>query len=364
MNAAGELVVRVHWDGRRVTGVDVDLGRPQAAALLIGKPTDDVLGWVPRLFSVCGRAQAAAARAALGAAGRQRPAADEAEGILAEAAQEHLWRLLRDWPRALGLAPRDDEFAAWYRRLSARPLAAGTGGELQAYVEQLLGRDFARLRTFDEIEAFARAGGGHAAALLAALPLEEAGAAPTPRFLAGDLPLAGLPCPLDPTGDADRRFIERPTVDGAPAETGALARQRHRPLVADGLARLGASLRVRLVARLHDALAVGRALAGEADAAWDPTLLVAAAPLASSLGAARAETARGVLLHFVRLEGDRVADYAIVAPTAWNFHPQGALAAALTGAAAVNEPALEALVTRHVVAVDPCVGWRMEVRRA
>ena len=361
MNVVGELVVRVGWDGRRVTAVDVDLGRPQAAALLVGKPVDEALAWVPRLFSVCGRAQAAAARAALAAAGQDRAVAAEAEGILAEAAQEHLWRLLRDWPRALGLSPRDDEFAAWYRRLSARPLAAGTAGELRAYIDGLLGAGFARLGTFAELEACAREGGSHAAALLSALPVEESGGAPIPRFLAGDLSLATLPCPLD---GGDRRFIERPTIDGAPAETGALARQRHQPLVADGLAQSGASLRVRLVARLHDALAVGRALAGEADAAWDPARLVAFSALAPSLGGARAETARGVLLHFARLDGERVADYAIVAPTAWNFHPRGALAASLAGAAAVDEAALEALVSRHVVAVDPCVGWRMEVRRA
>jgi len=42
------------------------------------------------------------------------------------------------------------------------------------------------------------------------------------------------------------------------------------------------------------------------------------------------EMARGLLLHWVQLDADgKVADYRVVAPTEWNFHPEGALARAL-----------------------------------
>ena len=47
--------------------------------------------------------------------------------------------------------------------------------------------------------------------------------------------------------------------------------------------------------------------------------------------AAMAEMARGLLVHAVRVEGGRIADYAIVAPTEWNFHPRGALFRELSG---------------------------------
>jgi Ni,Fe-hydrogenase I large subunit len=41
--------------------------------------------------------------------------------------------------------------------------------------------------------------------------------------------------------------------------------------------------------------------------------------------------ARGLLLHWVQLDAQgRVQAYQVVAPTEWNFHPDGALAKALT----------------------------------
>ena len=55
---------------------------------------------------------------------------------------------------------------------------------------------------------------------------------------------------------------------------------------------------------------------------------------ALNLGAGQAiawcEMARGLLLHWVLLDDQgQVADYRVVAPTEWNFHPEGALARAL-----------------------------------
>jgi hypothetical protein len=53
--------------------------------------------------------------------------------------------------------------------------------------------------------------------------------------------------------------------------------------------------------------------------------------LAPGVGRALVETARGLLMHEIVLDGERIADYFIVAPTEWNFHPQGPLAGWLKG---------------------------------
>jgi Ni,Fe-hydrogenase I large subunit len=76
-----------------------------------------------------------------------------------------------------------------------------------------------------------------------------------------------------------------------------------------------------------------------------------------------AETARGLVVHRVRLNGDRVAGYRIVAPTEWNFHPEGAFA---QGARRIEGEAraIEAKVQRLVASLDPCVGVRYEARHA
>jgi Ni,Fe-hydrogenase I large subunit len=59
-----------------------------------------------------------------------------------------------------------------------------------------------------------------------------------------------------------------------------------------------------------------------------------------------------------------VRRYRIVAPTEWNFHPRGALAAGLAGVAAAGEDELRRLVHLAVESLDPCVAYRVEVTKA
>ena len=78
-------------------------------------------------------------------------------------------------------------------------------------------------------------------------------------------------------------------------------------------------------------------------------------------GIAAVQTARGLLLHAVRLEDERVADYRIVAPTDWNFHPDGALARGLLGLEVEDATTLVQRAGLAVLALDPCVAFRIEV---
>ena len=106
---AGELVLGVVWDGASVCGVDVRSSRPLAATVLKGKMPEQVMQIVPLLFGVCGRAQEAAAAAALNAARQVVPphAVTLDRQIACEAMQEHLWRMLLDWPKLLGLEQQE-----------------------------------------------------------------------------------------------------------------------------------------------------------------------------------------------------------------------------------------------------------------
>jgi len=65
-------------------------------------------------------------------------------------------------------------------------------------------------------------------------------------------------------------------------------------------------------------------------------------------------------MHEIVLDGDRIADYLIVAPTEWNFHPQGILAHQLLGQKAGGRDVLQQHVARTVAALDPCVPWELE----
>ena len=73
------------------------------------------------------------------------------------------------------------------------------------------------------------------------------------------------------------------------------------------------------------------------------------------------ETARGRLLHGVRIAAGRVDLYRVVAPTDWNFHPAGVVAGALGALAAqTRSEDLARLASMLVESVDPCVDYRLE----
>jgi len=84
-------------------------------------------------------------------------------------------------------------------------------------------------------------------------------------------------------------------------------------------------------------------------------------PLREGLG--WCEMARGLLVHWVRLDADdRIAAYRVLAPTEWNFHPEGSAAQALVacagGAPATGVDMAQLLAT--AAAYDPCVELRLE----
>ena len=59
-----------------------------------------------------------------------------------------------------------------------------------------------------------------------------------------------------------------------------------------------------------------------------------------------------------------MAGYAIVAPTEWNFHPEGALVRGLVGSAADDAATLARATHLLVQALDPCVACEVEVGHA
>jgi coenzyme F420-reducing hydrogenase alpha subunit len=135
------------------------------------------------------------------------------------------------------------------------------------------------------------------------------------------------------------------------------------PLVAAVLARYGNAVATRMVARLAElALVVGRLADSVAD--HDGERWVDAFPLGDHEGLGVVQTARGLLLHRAQVAEDRVTGYQIVAPTEWNFHPDGALVRGFEGVEATDEAELARDARLAVQALDPCVACRVEVAHA
>ncbi len=371
---AGELTIDLTTRDGVVGAVEVVSSRPQLAdRLLAGKPADAAVAMVPQLFSICGRAQGIAAELALQAA-RAAPA-DDAATLLArthriesEIAQEYLWRALLDWPQAVGMPTDAVALADLRRAFSADPSGAqaATRDVLRAVVEQgVLGGSAQTWFEHEHVPAFeiwiaqARTA---AARLIGAVQREGArhGAPAQPA----DVPL--LPAFTDATVlasvaaalAADANYAREPLFDARPAETGAVCRVQGHPLVAALNAAFGRSTLTRLAARLTELARIAAGIAPPAPLCG--RLAPADAP---RRGVGWVETARGVLVHLIDLDatGEHVAAYRILAPTEWNFHPRGALAAGLRGAHVTGAAELRQRAGWLVQALDPCVAYSLRI---
>ena len=313
----GCVRLRLGVEHGRISAVDVSSERPAIAPRLRGRLADDAVRLVPLLFALCGKAQGRAAAMALAAARGTECGARIDAAIQAEALREHLWRWLLDLPPLLGEVPLREEFIA-----AAGWIAKGRRDELAA------------LLAGPRLEALCRA-----------LHAMEDGAQPQQG---GRLPPLDARSSLDAWPSLDAEFCRRPYWQGAPAEAGAIARRQ-------GLTgATSLAFAPRWLARLDELRewAAGLEKVGAGGTA-------SAASGAAGRGRALVETARGLLMHEIVLDGDRIADYFIVAPTEWNFHPQGPLAGWLIGRDATDRAAVHAFAARAVAALDPCVRWEL-----
>jgi uptake hydrogenase large subunit len=320
------LDIRVGWHEGTIGSLCIESARPPTGRLLAGLDANGVLALLGRLYAVCGQAQRVCAELALAAAGGAPVNGGQRHGraVASEAVIEHLWRLLLDWPKALGIAPQNAEFKRCYGRIGAQ--AACWPAELRATLElDWLGLPVEELVAFADLAAYARwRRDSHApfAALFARLGAEAAATSAQPG--------ATLPAESECTLAA---CAEHPWL----AALGADGRW------------LEAHVASRLVglAALLSALTAGAAMPVEMDAESPQP----------GRGVALVATARGMLEHDVTLTGGRVERYAITTPTDCNFAPDGPFATRLRGLAAQSPACAQRAAALWALAFDPCVSY-------
>jgi len=377
----GELIVRVAWDGSRVVAVDLASTRPRGVSrVLIDRTAAEAVAIVPRLFSICGRAQAVAAALACEAAASRddEPPIQAARTRLVrgEMMQEYLWRMLIDWPPLTGRAPLPQVLAEARREIGealardegAAAFAATTGAGRRAVQLPDVVREIVQTHVLGHGEPWTvlddpaagegwlvRRGSVTSEAVSRLFTEAPALGASAVALLPGESDAVARS--VDAALETDPAFEQAPTWHGAPAETGALSRMQATPLIAHFQRIAGHSAAARLLARVVELVGMLRPGTGS-----EAAVCGAAAP-APGHGLGWVETARGLLVHAVELVAGRVKRYRIVAPTEWNFHPRGALVAGLAGVAARDADALARLVRTVVQSLDPCVASRIEVER-
>jgi Ni,Fe-hydrogenase I large subunit len=365
MPDVGKLSLRIIWDGNVVLGIEVKSTRPGAYRILKGRLPDNAVQLVPVLFSVCGKAQQAAAIAAVSAArGSELPQNIILErSVACEAMQEHLWRLLLDWPNLLGLQQERQQFVRWHGALNKIAAGQGDAKSLLSDLRQvLLGEADAGWKHIDscaKLSEWQNAGQGLLAPVFAAIDLTESKL----DFL-GEQAACGLMQTWSATdvlqifgSHFDHEFANMPQQEGKSMETGELAHNQHTPLLQDILHKRPTRLLARVIARLVDLLDSAEALANES-----MTGRVQSIPVSDAAGLSVVRTARGMLLHYVSIKSERVENYLTVAPTEWNFHPQGALARGLTGLKENDAERLMETIKHCVLSLDPCVEYEIELK--
>jgi hypothetical protein len=323
------------------------------------------------VFTLCAHAQRStsrrAVRAALGQHDGEAEAAQDARGVAMHVVREHLQRLALDLPALAGA-----EFASpsphWLLDAPVMALPApGRSHEAQALLaiaEALPGWLERRLFGMPPsawLAAWRAERGGWllrwchqqpaahpvAAWLRAVHGAATAIAWTSPRLDPLREPAAGMAALAQAMSDSPE-FALAPLWAGAAAETG--------PWTRVGEPWQAQTVWERLDARLADIARI----------ALDPTAALSqgALTVAEGEGIAWTEMARGLLVHWVRLEegpGRLRPDTAraerchVLAPTEWNFHPQGRLAQWLR-----SGERSDAEVTLAAAALDPCLKFGIE----
>ncbi|BBF93998.1 nickel-dependent hydrogenase large subunit [Blastochloris tepida] len=315
--------------------------RPRGVgAALTRRPAAEIPAIAGRLFALCSVSQSAAARAASAAAGAAVETDDPAEthaALAAERLVEHLRATVLGLGGAVPLTPQE---AAAVRTVLAKPHRPA-----REALERLgLGPDAAPLHM--QAGAKSQSWAGRLMAFAAALDAETPDA--VDALTADDD--AAVAAALLETGEA---FAAAPHLPGRRPEAGPLAR-------ATASRRMGAGGAARLAARFAEIAEIARNGALAAGRSW-----IRAERMSPGVGFAAVESPRGRLHHVAEIDRQgRIMRYLILAPTEWNFAPEGPFAQALrrlrTAEDAPAAPAIETLAALF----DPCVACRVSVSPA
>ncbi|CUW40981.1 Hydrogenase expression/formation protein HupK [Magnetospirillum sp. XM-1] len=357
------LAITLHLDGDRVGRVEIGSSRlVKASDMLNGRQPAQVLALLPTLYSLCGTAQGLAGLQAVeNAAGIDAPAAQRtARRVLCqvEVVAEHAAASLRDWPALLGEEPDLSALKPLRPLIIAARKALYPAGDWTVPGGGRLAPDSAALadilRGLGEAVARADDVADRLIERIEDENLEGFGAVPPCLMPAGGPP--DLEARL--AADHDGSYRARPDYHGGVFETGPLARQSGRPLMGLLMGQYGNGLMPRFSARMME---MASALREVEDLVQDLSGDSGGLPMARSDGSGLGvvEAARGLLAHRVELREGLLSAYRILAPTEWNFHPDGPLARGLMGACGPDLAGRAALLA---ASLDPCVPFRIEVR--
>jgi len=391
MSISGKITIDMNDAGHCGSG-DRDIRirssrKTNVARFLKGKQPQEAVQLLPAIYSVCAVAQASAAAIAC----RQRPVHKDVEiadqlVVCCESAREHVLRIFTGWSHnvkadidhipfniVMGLVnkmraavgtevPLVDTSRPGARpnldQKQIRQVAAQLSKFLQTHIFHAQPREWLAMTMGHQLVDWADKTDTVAANFITRLyqqNWQSAGASAT-CFLPG-IPLADLADKMHGADSED--FLAHPVWQNKACETGPFSRHHDHPLINNLVDQYGSGILARQVARLVELAKIPAQiemlLEPEAREQQPEHLL----------GVGQVETARGQLTHSAVIADGKIVNYKILAPTEWNFHPNGVVHKALNSLQdnlqSRNQAETEALAKMIVEAIDPCVAFDVRV---
>ena len=384
----GQISIKLYPKKMLHERVEITSSRPvHAAKILIGKTPEQALALIPLLFNICGVAQSRVALSAIQQALQlEQPAALETARdmlVLSENAKEHLLRVFLDWPTLFGLQNKNHQLPYLSQLVATFKTALFEQSDAFS-LNSTLNSDFANAeQAINELETYLHehvfccpteqwlainssadlrqwAATTDSIAAVALNNIDQQGWSAQGPSSCPPLPLLDASSLLEQMNASDAAaFIAQPTWQGHCYETTALSRQMQQPLIHLLQQEFDNGLITRWTARLveialipQQMLQLLNTLKNKQHGAPNNT---------AQLGLAQVEAARGRLIHRVSIKDGRISNYQILAPTEWNFHPQGLIAQSLLHIDTQDKQELDQLTRLMINAIDPCVGYQLSI---
>lgn len=390
MSIAGELNITLNTSDTHNTRCQISSSRPlQASHVFTGKTIDETLTMIPLLFNICSKAQAITAVRAIESA-KQTPATEQIEStrealIALESLREQALRVAMDWPTFMGVASEspllshiamgisnimkslEPNQSLKYLNFHSKAQSIETLGSKAQAITKIQSLDW---ETFSATLSSGIFGSSTTTWLASDLDewanQEQTQAASFIHWLnqktwknAGESTITQLPA-IDDSAllsvllAEQHQFTSQPAWENQCHELSWFTHKQHNKQ--NHITLKGNGIFSRMVARLVEIANLMTVL--DEFFIHNKTL---SAPKSSAKGLAHSHAARGRLSHYMNIEDNMVKKLLILAPTEWNFHPQGVTQDSLCNLQADNEHDLRQQAELLIHAIDPCVGYKLNM---
>ncbi|PHS70721.1 MAG: hypothetical protein COB23_03345 [Methylophaga sp.] len=380
MSVQGELSICLtpHVAGIRS---EISSSRPMhAAQLFVGKTIKQTLQTLPLLFNICAKAQAVTAVRAIESAVKlpinNRVESQREALVCIESLREHSLQILMDWPSYINETINNKALSDVVPSLNML---------MQAFKPQQL-LDFGA-KIIEPASAQQIALWQHCAQQLSntifGVPIKqwpqdklsslehwaEQQQTPAARFIvwlnqqdwkhAGHSNIKLLP-EIDDLAlirrlmEQQTQFTAQPDWQSSCYEASWFNYQQHHPIIRQLNHQKGNGIYTRMLARLIEVADLMKKLHH-----YFMTGMILNQTVSRVNGLASTNAARGRLSHYIELEHEVIKQFFILAPTEWNFHPQGVAAESLTHLQ--DSSALQLQADLLIRAIDPCVGYQLQI---